>query len=163
LTTNYIKYLPLRILYNIFTGKKLNQLKAKEMKTVKELTPRQQFNITVKDYIIGCIDSEAYEVETTTEAEKLQFLYNTFVLEYWYDYNKKYYKGSIYKCFEGWIQGLPSVFNIDFENYRIIELAKAWGSIPQDADDRREDKILENWFNFITVKTFQLFRKYKIA
>jgi len=28
--------------------------------------------------------------------------------------------------------------------------------------ERREEMILENWFNFITVKTFQLFKKFKI-
>ena len=134
----------------------------KAMRTIKELTKRQKFNLTVRYYIIGCIDSEAYEVETTTEAEKLQFVYNTFLSEFW-KHQEQYFKGNKYKAFESWIQGLPSVFNIDFENYRIIELAKAWGSIPQDVDDRQEDKILNNWFNFITVKTFQLFRKYKIA
>lgn len=131
------------------------------MKTT-QLTPRQQLDRTVKGYIIDCIDSEAYEVETTTETEKLQFLYNTFLSEYW-RHQEQYFRGNKYKAFESWIQGLPSVFNIDFEYYRIIELAKLWGSIPAGASERQEDKILDRWFNFITVKTFQLFRKHKIT
>ena len=124
---------------------------------------RKQFNQVVRQYIIDCIDSENYDVVTTTDAEKLTFLYQTFKSEGGNPEQLRYYKGNEYKTFENWLQGLPSSFNVDFENYRIIEIAKQWESIPQDATDRQEDKILENWFNFITVNTFKLFRKYKIV
>jgi len=124
---------------------------------------RKQFNQVVRQYIIDCIDSENYDVVTTTDAEKLTFLYQTFKSEGGSPEKLRYYKGNEYKTFENWIQGLPSSFNVDFENYRIIEIAKQWESIPQAATDRQEDKILESWFNFITVNTFKLFRKYKIV
>jgi hypothetical protein len=116
----------------------------------------------VYPYILNCIDSEVYEVKTESEEEKLSFLYKTFVSEYWYIENQRYYHNNIITAFASWLQGLPSSFNIDFENYRIIEIAKEWGSLSIDADDRKEDKILNNWWNFIAVKTFQLFRKYKV-
>lgn len=67
-----------------------------------------------------------------------------------------------YRSFTEWLQGLPSCFNIDFENYKILKLAVLWGSIHEKHTERQADKILENWFNFIMVKTFQLFKKYKI-
>ncbi len=117
----------------------------------------------VYPYILKCIESEGYEVKTETNTEKLAFLYKTFVSEYWYIENQRYYHNNIIVAFASWLQGLPSSFNIDYENYRIIEIAKEWGSLAPDADDKKEDKILDNWWNFISVKTFQLFKKHKIC
>lgn len=114
-------------------------------------------------YILGCIDSDGYEIKTETEAEKLNFLYKTFISEYWYKENQVYYHGNIITAFASWLQGLPSSFGIDFENYVILQIAKKWGSIPETATEKQEDKILENWFNFIAINTFQLFKKYKIC
>lgn len=122
----------------------------------------QNLDVTfVNPYILDCIDSSSYDITCNTDKEKLQFLYNTFIKEYWYGENKRYY-GNIINAFTSWLQGLPSCFNIDFENYVILQIAKKWGSIPDNASERQEDKILENWFNFISVKTFKLFKKYKI-
>jgi hypothetical protein len=120
--------------------------------STKELRQKAQ------KYIIDSIDSEAYDIGTIDNEEKLFFLAHTFRLE------KQWHIDQVgtYKAFQEWIMGLPTVFNIEFENYKIIELAKSWGSIPQDASEKQEDKILENYWNFITSHTFQLFRKYKI-
>lgn len=116
---------------------------------------------TVKAYILEAIDNEGYDdaKELKTDKDKLSFLMDTFKSEYGWSIERY----GMHKAFSDWIAGLPSSFNIDFENYKILELAKAWGSIPKDATEAQEDKILLNWFNFITVKTFQLFRKHKIA
>jgi len=113
---------------------------------------------TAKQYIIDCIDSNGYGIKTTTDKEKLQFLFGTFKSE------KKHEiaKNGIYKAFESWCKGLPSCFNIVFYNCDIISLAKSWKSIPENATEKQEDKILDNYWNFITVKAFQLFRKHHI-
>ena len=121
----------------------------------------KELNKKAYQYILECIDSEAYEVKAETDKEKLAFLYNTFVSEYWHEYNQRYYK-SMHKAFENWLMGLPSVFHVDFENYRILEIAVEWGSLPKDSSEAKQDKILSNWFNFITIKTFQLFKKHNI-
>ena len=115
-------------------------------------------NHPVWQYIINAIDSEAYEVTTTTEKEKLQFLADCFKKEYCFENNLMYYK-TYQNCLANWIMGLPSVFNIDFENYRIIEIAKEWESLPINATEKQEDKIIENWFQFIANKTMQLWSK----
>jgi hypothetical protein len=129
-----------------------------------EQTKRQNFKQTVTDYILGCVAEEDYNgKELKTDAEKLQFVYDCFKSEYWHEYNQKYYNGNQTAAFTSWLQGLPSSFGIDFEPYTILQIAKRWDSIPENATEKQEDKILENWFNFISVKTFQLFRKYKIA
>ena len=58
-----------------------------------------------------------------------------------------------------WIQGLPSTFNIDFYNYKIIEVAKTFGNLPEQLSEKEEDKVISNWFSFIAAKTLQLFAK----
>lgn len=126
------------------------------------LTKRSQLKTIVNNYILNAIDGSGYDKDLKTDEEKLQFLADTFISEYCYPENLRYY-GSYQKCFENWIMGLPSSFNIDFENYRIIEIAKEWGSLKPDADDRAEDKILDNWFNYIASHTMQLFSKYGIV
>ena len=126
----------------------------------------KQQNEMIYQYILDCIDTEGYVVIFTFEdknKELLTFLYNTFKKEYWYRENQIYYKNNIYNCFAAWVQGLPSCFNIEFENYKIIELAKKFGSLPDNPTDKQIYKILENYWNFMTVKTFQLFKKYKIT
>ena len=122
---------------------------------------RTEINAKVYPYLLSCIDGEGYGKELTTDAEKLQFVADCFNSEYAYPENIRYY-GSYLNCFKNWLQGLPSCFNVDFENYRIIELAKEWGMLAVDADDRKEDKILENWFNYMANKTFQLMKKHKV-
>lgn len=122
----------------------------------------KELNAKAFPYILSAIDTEGYDTTATTDKERLQFVCDCFKSEYCFPDNLKRY-GSYQNTFANWLMGLPSSINIDFENCRIIEIAKEWGSIPQDADDKQEDKILSNWFNFIAYKTFQLFRKNGIS
>lgn len=130
------------------------------MTTIK--TNYKTFNALVSDYIINAIDSTLYNVETNTEAEKLQFLADTFKKEYCFPENLKRY-GSYQNVLAEWIMGLPSVFNIDYENYRIIELAKEWGTLDQNASESKEDLVIRNWFNLIAFKTIRLMKKHNIS
>jgi hypothetical protein len=127
------------------------------MKT-KPVSKRVKLDRTVKQYILDCIDSENYDIKVNTDKEKLQFLFNTFQSEYKWQIERV----GQYKAFTEWLMGLPSAFNVEFQNYDILQLAIKWESLPKDYTEKQADKILENWFNFITVKTFQLFRKHKI-
>lgn len=121
------------------------------------------FNHPVFSYIINAInnpDDDNFDLKT--DKEKLTFLIDIFKSEQWYDYNQKYYKGNIFKCFESWLMGLPSYFNIDFESWQIDKIAIVWNSYKETDSEKRKEKIINNWFAFITQKTFQLLRKYKI-
>ncbi len=138
------------------------------METSKTLTKRMMLDRQVKEYIINAIDNSNYDDEQgqpllfdskeENPKEWLCFLYDTFRSEYGWHIEQV----GEQRAFREWIMGLPSSFNIDFENYKILQIAVKWGSIPAEYTEKQADKILENWFNFITVKTFQLFRKYKI-
>ena len=125
-------------------------------------TTTKKLNGVSKQYILDNITSDGYieegQKEPSTDKEKLQFLMDTFKSEYGWAIERY----GIYKAFTEWLMGLPSVFSIDFMNYDILQLAKKWGSIPENATERQENKILANWWNFITVKTFQLFNKHHI-
>lgn len=125
------------------------------------MSNRAELNKLVYDYLLSCIDGEGYGISLTTDAEKLQFLADTFKKEYCYPENFKYY-GSLVNVLKNWLMGLPSCYNVDFENYKILELAKSWGSLPIDATEKQEDKILNNWFNWMANKTIQLAKKHKI-
>ena len=113
----------------------------------------------VKKYIINAIELCDYNLdgqEVKTDAQKIAFVYNTFKNEKGWHIDRV----GEYQAFIDWLQGLPSCLNIDYENYKILELAKLWGSIPDNATEKQEDKILANWWNLIAVKFFQLVRKY---
>jgi len=114
-----------------------------------------------KEYIIECISSDGYDVdiEMSVTTDKLRFLYDTFKAEYGWNIERI---GEM-AAFREWCMGLPSSFNIAFTNYDILQLAVKWGSIPAQFTDRQADKILSNYWNFMAVKTFQLFKKYKIG
>ncbi len=113
-------------------------------------------NQTIKQYIINAIDSEGYGVETKTDREKLQFLYDTFISEYGWNIKQT---SSSRLSFKEWLQGLPSVFNIVFTNYDILELAKKWGSLPANPTEKQEDKIIENYWHFMATKAMDLINK----
>ncbi len=120
----------------------------------------KELNIIIFDYIVRCIDADGYELETApeTDRDKLQFLRDTFHAEY--DWSIQRFGWTV--AFAEWCKGLPSSFNIAFENYRIIELAKEWGTLSAGASERREQKILDNYWNLIANKTAQLLKRHGI-
>lgn len=120
-------------------------------------TNNAEFKNNVYSYILSCIDGEGYGIELNTDKEKINFVFDTFKKEY--SYQIEYYGSNINRAFSEYLMGLPSCINIDFENYKILEIAKKWGSIPQNPNEIQEDKIINNWFMFITLYFFRLERK----
>ena len=112
----------------------------------------------VYQYMLDAIDGEGYDKTLITTEDKLQFVLDTFRKEYGWAIAR--YGQS--KAFTEWLSGLPSSFNIDFENYRILELAHKWESLPKNATESQEYKIISNWFNFIMVKFFQMCKRYNV-
>jgi len=117
-------------------------------------------NHPVYKYILDYVYSAEYDLEKQpeTDQEKLQFVLNAFRSEY----SHMIKRVGEFKAFSEWLSGLPMALNIDFENYKILQLAKEWHSIPENATEKQEDKIIENWFNFITMKFFILCRRNKV-
>lgn len=128
------------------------------MKTTVK-TNSKEFNAKMYAYILECINSE--DIEFRDDKDKLAFLSVQFDIEYNHDYNKKRYP-NLQNRLVNWFTGLPSCFKVDFENYRILELAKEWGSLANDATDKQENRVLENWFNLVAFKVLQLAKKHNI-
>jgi hypothetical protein len=116
-------------------------------------------NHPVNQYIIDCIYSAEHELlkQPETDQEKLQFVLNTFRSEY----NHEIKRVGEFRAFSEWLSGLPSVLDIDFQNYNILQLAKKWNSIPENATEKQEYKILSNWWKFIAMRFFTLCRRNK--
>jgi len=115
--------------------------------------------IKVNNYIFGCISTIDYDTDAEKPEDLLQFLYDTFYSEKMTNRTRE----NQCNMFADWCAGLPTCFDVEYRNHRIIELAVLWDSIPQDNTESQREKILNNWFNFIAVNTFKLFRKYKIV
>ena len=130
-------------------------------------TQSAKLDKTAKAYIINCISDDGFNNEdgtptynTDTEQDKVTFLFNTLLHAKDYEFKRNNINKT--DIIEDWLRGLPSSINIEFSNYDILQLAKKWGSIPQDATEKQEDKILENYWHFIANKTRQLFTKYSL-
>lgn len=115
-----------------------------------------ELNKVVYQYILDSIDGDVYDQEFESAREKVLFVYSCFKSQHWFDNNIKKFRGNEVNGFADWLQGLPSVINIDFQNHEIILLGVKWGSIPQHCPEWKKDRLIENWFNFIAVKFFQL-------
>lgn len=109
-------------------------------------------------YIIDSINPDDYDVVANTDKEKLQFVYDTFKSEMGHLIPQV---GKV-NAFREWLQGLPTAMDIEYQNHKILEIAYEWGSLLKNATEDQEDKILDNWFNFIANKTFVLMRKHKV-
>ena len=135
---------------------------------VLKLSKFKGLNGIVYPYLIECIDLSECDLKPAENMQELlQQVFNEFKSEKLAHHDNwlKYY-GSLYNAFYDWLQGLPSCYNIDYESYKILQLAEQWGQIKPNLTpkqrEKREDFILNNWFNFVTVKTFQLFNKYNV-
>ena len=121
-------------------------------------TNTKEFKAQVRAYIMACIpdvQTIAAEYDQTiedTDKARVNWVVDTFNSEYGHAV-KQYGKQ---RAFSEWLQGLPSAIRIEYRNYRIIEIAKRWGSLPANATEKQEDRIISNWFNFISFKFWQL-------
>ena len=77
-----------------------------------------------------------------------------------HEYSWQLERYGVIKALTEWLQGLA--LPIDYNYYDIIQLAKDWGSIPQDATAKQEDKICDDYWSFMANKLSQLFDGYRV-
>ena len=125
----------------------------KNYPTIEKLQSFKGLNGFVYPYIVEKIEFEG------TIKEKLEFLADTFFVEkVKFDKSKNSYQNLLKDFF----QGVPSSINIDYLNDEILKIAVSWGSIPENATEKQKEKITQNWYNFLAIKTMQLFNKYNV-
>lgn len=113
---------------------------------------------TVKHYILNAIDADYCEAKENDINSLIAGLKKAFYAEYGWNVDRIGEQAALTE----WLQGLPSAISIDFQNWDILKLAESWGSIPEHPTEKQEQKILDNWFNFISNKIGQLFRGYAV-
>jgi len=94
-----------------------------------------------KKYLIECIDGEPYEKELKTDAEKIEFLKETFLSEYGFMVERVGFANALSE----YVSGLPSIWSVDFMNYKILELAPRFGMVLDT--EKKEDDFLKTWWN----------------
>lgn len=122
------------------------------------MSKSSELDKAVKLYLIDAIDPdycEATEGDTQSLINGLETAFNA-------EYGFMVERVGEQKALAEWLQGLPSAINIEFYNHKILELAVKWGSIPENATEKQEDKILDNYWNFMANKIGQLFRGYHV-
>lgn len=128
------------------------------METISNRTKGAELTKKVRAYLLSVIDGENYGENPQTECEKISFVAKTFKSEYGWMVKRV----GVQEALKEWFMGLPSAINVEFRNYEIIQIAKEWGSIPDNATEKQEDKILDNWFNLCACKMVQMFRSHGI-
>lgn len=110
-------------------------------------------------FILDSINAEEYGVVANTPKQKLQFVKNTFMAE---KGNRRISQIGLKNALKEWLMGLPTAIDIPFTYISIIGLAKASGSLPQDATDSQEQRVIDNYWDYMSNQILRLFRKYKV-
>lgn len=140
------------------------------MQSTKTITRKEQTTL-INNYMLSAVDCEGFTAKSvgpegtiidmpvvcTTDKDKVNFVMGEFER---YDYANNVERiPNTQLRFADWLMGLPSCFNIDYANYRILEIVISWQSLHADASERAKDKIISNWFNFIAAKFIMLHTK----
>lgn len=110
------------------------------------------------EYVLNCINEDAYNKSYTEPKDKVEFLLRTFNEEYNHSYNKNKFPKLIDRI-ESYYRCLPSVFNIEFRDYNIIQIGKQWGYCQTK---RSESEFCNQWWHRIANITLQLADKLEI-
>ena len=120
-------------------------------------TNSKKYLNNIQTYLLNAIDSEGYENQPTTDKEKISFLIDCYNSEYNHAYNVKMYPNEQVR-FGNWLSGLPSVLNIPFYPFEILKLARQLQEV-EKYDKKTEERICENYFNFIALHILKLNKK----
>ena len=114
-------------------------------------TNSTKYQLNFAKYIISVIDSEDLPSETMTNKEKVFFIMDRFVKEYCYQQNLDRHDNDMTKLMAEWLSGLA--INIPYTYCDIIKLSK---ELLETDTLKDEDKIIENYFNFMAMQIFKL-------
>ena len=114
-------------------------------------TNSKQYQENFKKYILSVIDSEDLPSKTMSDKEKIDFLFVRFTREYCHEQNMKRYKNNYTLIMTEWLSGLA--INIPYTYHDIIKLSK---ELLETDTLKNEDKIIENYFNFMAIQIMRL-------
>ena len=119
----------------------------------------------MREYISSCLATEDYDNKPlSTDREKLIFFVKCFNLEYRHQIKRL----GFIPALKEYLSGLPSCVNMVFYNSDILEIGYKLELIDktkysQKAQERREQKFIENWFLLCAYTLFDLVHLTKIS
>lgn len=111
----------------------------------------------IYQYILDGIDHDDLK-ENATGEEKIRKFIDVFHSEYDDAYRRKIYPVLSFRI-ASYLQGLPSICSVAYENYWIAELGKQWGYVK---DDESECRFIDNWFRMIALRIIEMADYYDI-
>ena len=96
-----------------------------------------------KKYILDCVQLDCEDKELKTEQEKINYIFDRFNSEY----DWKIERVGKFKAMSDWLSGLA--LPIEYYNYKIVKLAKNMGSLDTGSNYKAEQKIINNYFDFM--------------
>ena len=133
-------------------------MKAKENLTERAKNGRNGVQLV---YVIDCIkeSSRAADegLEFKTDAEALQFFFDTFNEKFNCQQNKRRYP-NLHERIGQYLQGLPSCCNIDYYDCNILLLGVKWGVL-SSTDGYKAGKFLESFFSMCGLRILQAAQK----
>ena len=96
-----------------------------------------------KEYILSCIEEDIEGNPITSEADKINYIFDRFNSEYGWRVQQV---GKL-SAMTDWLQGLA--LNIEYRNYAIIDLAVKLGSLDENPSEKLQDQVCDNYWRFM--------------
>ena len=105
------------------------------------------------NYLLESLDFDGYDLpKPKTNKDLINLFFGVFNSEVGFNIARV----GEYKALIDYLQGLPSCINIDFDNHSIIERAKKYGSLTDNATEDDKYKLLVNYWAFMANKLIVL-------
>jgi len=102
-----------------------------------------EYKKNYKKYILSTVETGLNDEPLKTDDEKIKYIFDRFYSEYGFMINRV----GKYKAMSEWLSGLA--LDIEYYNYKIVKLAKDMGSLDTDSTYKAEQKIINNYFDFM--------------
>lgn len=96
-----------------------------------------------KEYILSCIEEDIEGNPITSEADKINYIFDRFNSEYGWRVQQV---GKL-SAMTDWLQGLA--LNIEYRNYALIDLAVKLGSIDENPSEKLQEQVCDNYWRFM--------------
>ena len=106
-----------------------------------------------KQYILDGINDDGWGNALTDRREKIEHIINRFYNEYGHEIPRQ----GKPKALAEWLSGIA--LPIATYNSEIIDLAIEMGSIGENPNDKLIDRVLENYYNFMTLIILEMERE----
>ena len=120
-------------------------------------TNSKKYLANIQNYLIDAIYTEDHKTEAITDAQKLAFVMSCYNSEFNHKYNAIRYPNE-QERFANWLAGLPSVLDIPFKYDGVLKLAKQLQEV-ETYNEKTEQRICENYFNFMAYHILKLNQK----